>query len=100
MATYLETSVQRDIDRIRTKVTEMGALAEVALQDCIKAVAEHDRQLAYAIILRDQYIDEKEKEIDRLCLEFLVRQQPVAGPLRFAYSTIRINLMIRRRRWS
>eukprot|EP01041_Mallomonas_annulata_P042020 gene42020-66208_t len=64
MATYLETSVQRDIDRIRTKVTEMGALAEVALQDCIKAVAEHDRQLAYAIILRDQYIDEKEKEID------------------------------------
>ena len=96
MATYLETSVQRDIDRIRTKVTEMGALAEVALQDCIKAVAEHDRQLAYAIILRDQYIDEKEKEIDRLCLEFLVRQQPVAGPLRFAYSTIRINLELER----
>lgn len=96
MATHLETSLQRDIDRIRTKVTEMGALAEIALQDCMKAVAEHDRQLAYAVILRDQYIDEKEKEIDRLCLEFLVRQQPVAGPLRFAYSTIRINLELER----
>lgn len=96
MATYLETSLQRDIDRIRTKVTEMGALAEVALQDVMKAVAEHDRELAYAVILRDQYIDDKEKEIDRLCLEFLVRQQPVAGPLRFAYSTIRINLELER----
>ncbi len=96
MATYLETSLQRDIDRIRTKVTEMGALAEGALKDCMKAVAEQDRQLAYAVILRDQYIDEKEKEIDRLCLEFLVRQQPVAGPLRFAYSTIRINLELER----
>ena len=96
MATFLETSLQRDIDRIRTKVTEMGALAESALQDCVKAVAAHDRELAYAIILRDQYIDDKEKEIDRLCLEFLVRQQPVAGPLRFAYSTIRINLELER----
>ena len=96
MATYLETSLQRDIDRIRTKVTEMGALAEGALHDCVKAVAERDRELAYAVILRDQYIDDKEKEIDRLCLEFLVRQQPVAGPLRFAYSTIRINLELER----
>ena len=37
-----------------------------------------------------------EKEIDRLCLEFLVRQQPVAGTLRFAYSAIKINLELER----
>lgn len=96
MPTHFETSLQRDIDRIRTKVTEMGALAESALKDCMKAVAEHDRELAYAVILRDQYIDEKEKEIDRLCLEFLVRQQPVGRPLRFAYTTIRVNLELER----
>lgn len=96
MATYHETSLQRDIERIRAKVTEMGALAAGALMDCKQAVAENDRELAYAVILRDQYIDDKEKEIDRLCLEFLVRQQPVAGPLRFAYSTIRINLELER----
>jgi phosphate transport system protein len=46
--------------------------------------------------LCDQKIDEKEKEVDRLCLEFLVRQQPVAGLLRFAYATIRINLELER----
>ncbi|MDO8541817.1 MAG: phosphate signaling complex protein PhoU [Opitutaceae bacterium] len=96
MATHLEVSLQRDIERIRNQVTEMGALAEEALQDCVKAMTTSDRQLAYAVILRDQYIDEKEKEIDRLCLEFLVRQQPVGGPLRFAYSTIRINLELER----
>ena len=96
MATHLEASLQRDISRIRDQVTEMGALAGQALRDCVKAIVEKDRQLAYAVILRDQYIDEKEKEIDRLCLEFLVRQQPVAGPLRFVYSTIRINLELER----
>lgn len=96
MATHLEASLQRDIERIRNQVTEMGTLAEEALRDCVQAMTTGDRQRAYAVILRDQYIDEKEKEIDRLCLEFLIRQQPVGGPLRFAYSTIRINLELER----
>lgn len=96
MLLYRQESLQRDIDRIREYVLKMSQQAQRALQDCIKAYLENNRQLAYAIILRDQHIDEKEKEIDRLCLEFLVRQQPVAGPLRFAYSTIRINLEIER----
>ena len=83
--------MQQDVDRIRAKVTEMSALTEKALETCVKALTERSRQLAYAVILRDRYIDEMEKEIDRLCLEFLVRQQPVASLLRFAYATIKIN---------
>lgn len=96
MKSHLELSVQRDIDRIKSKVGEMSRLAEQALKDCLKIFSENNRQLAYAVILRDQNINEKEKEVDRLCLEFLVRQQPVALPLRFAYSTIKINLEIER----
>jgi phosphate transport system protein len=37
-----------------------------------------------------------EKEIDRLCLEFIVRQQPVAGTLRFAYAVVKINSELER----
>ena len=96
MATRLEESLERDIDRIRQQVLEMSALAERALRDCVEALTDGDRQRAYAVILRDQYIDEKEKEIDRLCLEFLVRQQPVGMHLRLAYSTIKINLELER----
>ncbi|HAV63317.1 MAG TPA: phosphate transport system regulatory protein PhoU [Verrucomicrobiales bacterium] len=96
MATHLEQSLQRDLDRIREKVREMGALGERALRDCVEALRTRNRQLAYTIILRDRRIDELEKAVDRLCLEFLVRQQPVAGHLRFAYSTIRINLELER----
>jgi phosphate transport system protein len=96
MQSYLNELLERDIVRIRKNVQEMSRLAEKALQDCVKALSENDRKLAYAVILRDYYIDEKEKEVDRLCLEFIVRQQPVALPLRFAYNTIRINLQIER----
>jgi len=96
MPTRLEESLERDVERIRQQVLEMSALAERALRDCVEALTDGDRQRAYAVILRDQYIDEKEKEIDRLCLEFLVRQQPVGVLLRFAYSAIKINLELER----
>ncbi len=94
--THFEESLQRDIARIRGKVTEMAGLAEVALRSSLQALAERNRKLAYSVILRDQRIDELEKEVDRLCLEFLLRQQPVGGNLRFAYVTIKINLELER----
>jgi phosphate transport system protein len=96
MPTRLEESLERDIERIRQHIREMSALAERALRDCVEALRDGDRQRAYAVILRDQYIDEKEKEIDRLCLEFLVRQQPVGVHLRLAYAAIKINLELER----
>jgi len=96
MPTHLEESQQREIDRIRGKITEMSVLGEKALRDCVKSLLNRNRQTAYAVILRDQYIDELEREVDRLCLEFIVRHQPVAGPLRFAYATIKVNLELER----
>jgi phosphate transport system protein len=96
MQRHLEESIQRDVDLIRRKVVEMCGLDEKALQSCVRALREGNRQRAYAVILRDQYVDGMEKELDRLCLEFLVRQQPVAGLLRFAYAAIKINLELER----
>ncbi|MBN1759075.1 MAG: phosphate signaling complex protein PhoU [Chitinispirillaceae bacterium] len=91
-----EESVNRDINRIRERIIEMAQCTETSLRDIITTCIEHNHTLAYGIILRDQYIDEKEKEIDRLCLEFIVKQQPVAQPLRFAFSAIKLNMEIER----
>ena len=94
--THYEEHLQRDLDSIRGKILEMARLADRALCDSLRALVERNLTLAYSVVLRDQHIDELEKEIDRLCLEFLVRQQPVAGHLRFAYATIKINLELER----
>ena len=93
---HYEEHLQHDIDLIRGKINAMAHLADRALRDSLQALEGKNLTLAYSVILRDQYIDELEKEIDRLCLEFLVRQQPVAGHLRFAYATIKINLELER----
>ena len=52
MQSHLEENMQQDIDLIRSKVVKMGGLAEKALEGCLGAIKQNDRQLAYAVILR------------------------------------------------
>lgn len=95
-AARLEQALQRDLDRIRARLAEMAGLGQQAVLEGLTALGQRNRQLAYAVIIRDQRIDELEKEIDRLCLEFLVQQQPAASLLRFVYSAIKVNAELER----
>ena len=91
--------LQHDIDLIRAKLLAMLALDEQALTRAFHAFLKRDRQLAYSVILRDQDVDALDTELDRLCLEFIVRHQPAASHLRFVYSASKIvNLLERVRR--
>ncbi len=96
MGSHLDTALQRDLDEIRTNVTAMGGLAVNAVEAAVKAAVQKNRQLAFVVILRDQYIDAMEKQLDRLCMEFLVRHQPAATFLRFVYSATKISLELER----
>jgi phosphate transport system protein len=96
MTTHLEDSLQRDANRLRDRIAKMGALAVRTLQECSAALASRDSQLAQLIVVRDQRIDQFEKDIDQLCLEFLLRHQPAGSLLRFAYSALKINFELER----
>ena len=96
MQSHLEENMQQDIDLIRSKVIEMGELAEKALETCLGAIKQNDRQLAYAVILRDRYIDELENTLESLCQRFLIKHLPVASQMRFVYSVIKINTELER----
>jgi phosphate transport system protein len=87
---HLEALLQHDIDLICSKMLEMLTLDEHALTRALQAFLKRDRQLAYSVILRDQDVDALDTELDRLCLEFIVRHQPAAGHLRFVYSASKV----------
>ena len=89
-------TVQKDVKHIGEELTQMAALGTRALQDALRALIARDRTLAYSVIIRDQKIDALERINDRLCLDFLVREQPAASLLRFVYGAIRINLELER----
>jgi len=91
MSSRFDESLKRDVEQIRLAVIRMGTLVEGALRASLHTLTENDRQLAYSVIFRDHFIDELEMELDRLCQEFLLRQQPAAGHLRFVYAVIKIN---------
>lgn len=74
----------------------MAALVEKGLRASLQGLLERNRRLAYGVILRDQLVDELEMELDQLCLEFLARQQPVAGHLRFVFAMIQIDRELER----
>jgi phosphate uptake regulator len=59
------------------------------------ALESRNRQLAYVVILGDRRVDEMERESISFAW-FSCSPATVAGPLRFAYSTIRINLELER----
>lgn len=88
--------MEREVEQIKTAVTDMWDLVERALRTSVEAVVRRDRRLALSVILRDGQIDEQEQELNRRCLEFLVRHQPVARPLRLAYAAIRISQELER----
>jgi phosphate transport system protein len=96
MGSQLEASLQHDMNLIRQSVREMAEQCARALRGAMDALVHGKPQAAYLVILRDQRIDELEQQVDRLALEFMVRQQPAAGHLRFAYAALKISTELER----
>lgn len=96
MGSQLEASLRHDMDLIRQAVAEMAEQCERALRGTLDAIVNGDQTAAYLVILRDEQIDDLEQQLDRLALEFLVRQQPAAGHLRFAFAAIKISTELER----
>ena len=60
----------------------MGALCEEAIAITARSVMDNDRSLAGRVRELEYQIDQKEREIETLCLKLLLQQQPVASDLR------------------
>jgi len=67
---------------LNNSLIEMGALIEQSINNATKALVSQDMEIAQSVIDKDDIIDEKEKEIESLCLKLILNQQPVARDLR------------------
>ena len=75
---------------LNNSLIEMGALIERAISRANTALLEQDVELARSVIDGDASVDEKEKEVESLCLKLLLNQQPVAKDLRQISSALKI----------
>jgi len=65
-------------------------LIERAIASAMSALIDGDADRARQAIAFDQEVDEKEKEIESLCLKLLMQQQPVAKDLRLISAALKM----------
>ena len=68
----------------------MGALCENAISEAMQSLFSADKAAAQRTIEEDREIDQKEKDIEALCLRLLLQQQPVARDLRVISSALKM----------
>jgi len=78
------------LELLGNKLVEMGALVETAIAMATKALKEQDIAQAKKAIAYDKEVDQKEKDIEQLCLKLLLQQQPVAKDLRFISAALKM----------
>lgn len=68
----------------------MGALCEEAIENAIKYLTVNESTLLQTVHSIDDQIDQKERDIENLCMKLLLMQQPVAKDLRKISSALKM----------
>ena len=78
------------LERLHVEMIQMGALCEDAISAAAQALMKGDEDLARAAGEAEREIDQKEREVENLCLKLLLQQQPVARDLREISSALKM----------
>ena len=68
----------------------MGALCEEAISSAVKLLIDNDVKMKENVLDADKQIDQKERDIETLCMKLLMQQQPVASDLRIISSALKM----------
>lgn len=79
---HISQQYNLELDEIKTKLSEMGGLAQRQVNDAIQALIEADVQTAERVVADDDKVNDMEIDIDEECIRILARRQPAASDLR------------------
>lgn len=78
------------LEQLNVELIKMGALCEEAISAAAKALLEGDAALRETAAAAEREIDQKERDIESLCMKLLLQQQPVARDLRTISSALKM----------
>lgn len=79
---HISQKFNADLEKLRTKLLEMGGIVEQQLADATEAIESADRELAEKVLRVEDEVDTIELSIDQECMAVLARRQPAATDLR------------------
>lgn len=84
--THLSTQFDEDLERLRSRVLEMGGLVESQINSTTKAYTENNNAAVLDVLENDHNVNAFEKTIDDDCIHVIAKRQPTAGDLRLVMS--------------
>ena len=86
----MRNKFSEQLEKLHVEMIQMGALCEDAISAAAKALLKGDEDLARSAQEAEREIDQKEREVENLCLKLLLQQQPVASDLREISSALKM----------
>ena len=80
----------RQLSQLNTELVTMGALCEEAITNAVKYLTDSKEEHKSMCLEADRQIDEKERDIESLCLKLILQQQPVAKDLRIVSTALKM----------
>jgi phosphate transport system protein len=99
MSTGQEHTVKafdQDIGQLRALISQMGGLAEQAIEDAMLALSRGDAELAREVRKKDKQIDAIEAELEKLVVRVIALRAPMADDLREVIAALKIAAVIER----
>src|SRR4030095_17202126 len=87
---------QEELDILKTRLLEMGGLAEERVRSAVQGLAERDFEQIEHVLHGDEPVNVLHIEIDDRCLKLLALHQPVAAALPAVVAAVTINTALAR----
>jgi phosphate transport system regulatory protein PhoU len=92
----IRTQLNERLERLRSDLLVMIDLVGQRVDDVTVALLERDVVRADELVIGDDEIDLMSQEVEELCVDTLIREQPVAGDLRAIVAAIHMNSDVER----
>lgn len=86
----MRSKFDEQLELLHKELIKMGALCENAIALAAKALAEGNTKIALHVPELSAEIDQKERDIEAMCMKLLLQQQPVAKDLRVVSSALKM----------
>lgn len=86
----MRTRFDQQLENLHIELIQMGALCEDGISTATKALLEQDFNMAKRAKEAEREIDQKERDVETLCMKLLLQQQPVATDLRVISSALKM----------
>ena len=96
MAERLVPHFQEELQQLKTRLLEMGGLAEDRVRSIVGALVDRNPATVDRVLAGDTPINQLHIEIDSRCFKLLALHQPMAVDLRAIVSAVKINTDLER----